>query len=72
MIAFLAALPSVLAHNLRVLLYGPTAADRAPLDDEPQPRSLTHQHVWGSCKWNGQYWYARCVALESCTARIAC
>lgn len=33
---------------------------------------LTHRHVWGSCKWSGQYWYARCVAYEWCTARIAC
>lgn len=33
---------------------------------------ISHQHRWDRCRWNGQYWYARCVAYEWCTARIAC
>jgi len=74
---FLRRLPAVLGHNLRVLLHGSTASDRPLLKhlepEGPHVRSLmSHRHVWGSCRWNGQYWYARCVAVESCTARIAC
>ena len=53
---------------LDYLLHGPTP--------EPEPsdvRSLmSHTHVWDRCRWSGQYWYARCIAVESCTARIAC
>lgn len=33
---------------------------------------VAHVHRWDRCRWNGQLWYARCVALESCTAKIAC
>lgn len=43
-----------------------------PATDGSRPVFLTHRHTWGPCKWNGQYWYARCIAYEWCTARIAC
>lgn len=43
----------------------------------PEPGSgvqplVSHIHQWGPCRYNGQYWYARCIAYEWCTARAAC
>lgn len=52
---------------LHLLVHGPTPEPQGGV----QPL-VSHTHVWGGCKWNGQYWYARCIAYEWCTARIAC
>ena len=49
----------------------PAGAKVAPGNSQANPL-VSHIHQWGACKWNGQWWYARCVAMESCTARIAC
>lgn len=44
-----------------------------PFTEDGEIQTLVyHIHQWGACKYNGQYWYARCVVTESCTARIAC
>lgn len=33
---------------------------------------VAHVHQWSRCYYSAPYWWARCVATESCTARIAC
>jgi hypothetical protein len=43
-----------------------------PGPDQRMQALVGHRHIWGPCKWNGQYYYARCLYSESCTARIAC
>lgn len=44
----------------------------APVEDSDVQALVSHVHLWGPCKWNGQYWYARCIRYEWCTARLAC
>ena len=74
---FLRRLPAVIVHNVRFWLSGPVASDRPllpPMEpDGPHVQPLiSHTHLWDRCRWNGQYWYARCIRYEWCTARIAC
>jgi hypothetical protein len=71
------ALPA-LWFNLRWYVLGPPLepAETGLHGYEPQARNvqpfLQHVHRWDLCRWNGQYWYARCVSAEWCTARRAC
>lgn len=52
---------------LHLLVHGPTPE---PTDGGVQPL-ISHTHIW-RCRWNGQYWYASCIAYEWCTVRVPC
>ena len=57
----------IVCHLIR-----PEQVTVAPVE-QPQPMMLMgHAHVWDRCRLYGQYWFARCVAYEWCTAKIAC